>query len=180
MINNEAVILPDAENKQPENRVWGAWATVGFGAAVLAVFVVVQVLVVIIAGVAMAFTQLQLTSGTPQFDIVLNKISDVLNANMGLLQSIATIASGIICTGLILLFIKARKRAGIAEYLGLKKINYTAALLALGVVGVFIVLSSLVYYTLGKSTNERIVNDLSYRRVGAVILDSRGHLRPVI
>lgn len=159
-MNTEVVINTEIENKVPEKRVWGAWATIGFGAAVLAVFVVVQVLVVIVAGVVMAFTQLQQTSGTPQFDQVLNKISDVLNANMGLLQSIATIASGIICTGLILLFIKARQRAGIAEYLGLKKINNKAALLALAVVIVFIVLSSLMYYTLGKSTSEGIVNNI--------------------
>ena len=160
-MNTEAVINTDTEIKKPEKRVWGFWATTGLGAAVMAVFVLVQVFTVIIAGVVMAFTQLHQTSGTLQFDEIITKITDVLNANLGLLQSIATILSGIISIGLILLFIKARKRAGIKEYLGLNKISLKTVLVVIGVVIGLIVLTEVItYYLLRNSTSEGIVSDI--------------------
>jgi uncharacterized protein len=160
MMNDETVIIAETENKPPEKRVWGAWATLGFGAVILVVFFVVQVLVILVAGAVGVFTQLQQTSTTADFQTITQRVSDIFNANLGLLQSVATIVSGIIGTGLIILFIKARRRAGIAEYLGLKKLNYKTALLAIAVVIVFLALSSLMYYVLGKSTAEGIMNDI--------------------
>ena len=160
-MNTEVVINIDTENKVPEKRVWSFWATVGFGAAVIITFVIIQVLVVIFYGVAIGFAQLQQTSGTTQFDDVFSKVWDILNANLGLVQSIATIASGIICTGLILWFIKARKRAGIKEYLGLNKISWKTVLLGLGVVIALIILTDVItYFLMGKSTSEGIVSDI--------------------
>jgi membrane protease YdiL (CAAX protease family) len=159
-MNDINALIPEIEKPVAEKRVWGFWATTGYGAVVMVAFIIIQVLVVLIYGFAIAFPQLQQTSGTLQLDEALNKVIDILNANMGLIQSIATIASGIICTGLIILFIKARKRAGIKEYLGLNKINWKAVLLALGVVIGFIVLSSVLLNMLGKSTNEGIETDI--------------------
>lgn len=155
------VLAPVLENPATEKRVWGFWPTVGFGTVVLIAFVFVQVLVVIVYGIAVGFSELHQASGTPQFEEILNKITDVLNGKMGLLQSIATIVSGIICTGLIMLFIRARKRAGIKEYLGLNKIGWKTALLALGVViGLIILLDVIIYAIVGQSTGEGIVTDI--------------------
>src|SRR4030042_325437 len=109
MMNNEVIISPNVEEKSRDRSVWGPWATTGFGVVVLVVFVIAQVVALGISGVVIAFSQ---AAGTLQPDEVVDLITDTLNANMGLLESIATIAAGIIGTGLILIVIKSRKRAG--------------------------------------------------------------------
>lgn len=35
MMNNEVIMSPSIEDKSRERRVWGAWATTGFGVVVL-------------------------------------------------------------------------------------------------------------------------------------------------
>jgi membrane protease YdiL (CAAX protease family) len=161
MMNTESGIIKDIEDKKPEKRVWGAWATTGFGAVVMGVFIIVQVLVVIIAGFVMTLMRIQPASGTPQVNDITQQITDLLNANLGLLQSIATITSGIIGLGVILLFIKARKRAGIKEYLGLNKISLKTVLVVSGVVvGLIVVTDVISRYLLRSSTGGGIVSDI--------------------
>ena len=102
---------------------------------------------------------------------------------MGLLQSIATIVSGIIGTGLILLFIRARQRAGIREYLGLNRISWKTVLLVLGVVIGMVVLMDLVttYACWSSQPAKQIVPDIvQYERLAAFILGGRGHLRTAV
>jgi len=143
----------------PEKRVWGAGATAGFGAAVIVVFIVAQALAAGIPLLVMAFSRISPSTGTPPDEIV-EQVMDLFNANMGLLQSIATIAAGIIGTGLILIIIKTRKGAGIAEYLGLNRISVRAILLSIGLVILFIVATDGIQILLGKEASEQIMYDV--------------------
>jgi len=142
-----------------EKRVWGGWATAGFGAVVLVVFAIVQAVVVVISLIVIAPTRREMFSNLQNEDIF-NSIMDLLTGHLGLLQSIATIISGIIGAGLIFIIIRVRKRAGIAEYLGLNRITVRGLLLVVGIVIGFIVLSSGLNMWLGKTDNEQIMYDI--------------------
>lgn len=118
-----------AEETKP---VWGFWATVGFG------FVV---------GIAATFVQTIITFafiaakyiGSPGV-FTFETIRDT--AMNGLVISIATIASSLICIGLVLVFIKMRKNATIPRYLGLSKLSWKTGLVLLGISVAFIALIS--------------------------------------
>src|SRR4030042_5249969 len=160
MVNNTGALIPEIVKPVAEKRVWGFWATVGFGAVILVGFVIAQVVVLSIAIFAMASDQFRQLAGAPQYEDIFNIITDTLNANLGLLQSIATIFSGIVGTGLVFVFVRARRRAGIPEYLGLNKLSLKKVLLVLGVVIGFIVLADGLYILLGKPTSEQVMFDI--------------------
>ncbi len=158
-MNDITVINPELPIPPTEKRVWGPWATAGFGAVVLVVFAIVQVVVVVISLFVIALTRFELFSNQQSGD-VFNSIMDMLTGHLGLLQSIATIISGVIGIGLIFMFIRVRKRAGIAEYLGLNKITVRGFLLVVAIVIGFIVLSGGLNILLGKADNEQIMFDI--------------------
>ena len=111
---------------------WGFWPTFGFGLVTGIVALVVQIIVVV------AFIAASLISDPDAF--TLDSVNElVMN---GLLISIATIVSSIICVGFIILVIKMRKNTVIATYLDLNPIGWKAVLILLAVSIAFIVLSS--------------------------------------
>jgi uncharacterized protein len=151
--------IPLTSPSPPEKRVWGGWATAGYGALVLIVFVIVQAVVAIVALLALALTRLNPSSGAPGQDII-NTIMDLAKDHLGLLQSLATIFSGLAGIGLIIIFIKMRRRAGIGEYLGLHRVTFKSVLFGLGIVIAFIFLSSGLDTLMGQADNEQIMFDI--------------------
>jgi membrane protease YdiL (CAAX protease family) len=97
----------------PPGKPWGGWATIGLGAAVLAVYFVAQ------AGVAVVYSLWKVLSN-PESDIT--SLVNGLTSD-GLLISLATILSGAVGTGFIVLFIKLRKSQGLGQYLALKPLS---------------------------------------------------------
>lgn len=126
MAETEPVIKPS---------VWGPWATAGFGAAIAVAFLVAQIFVV--AG----FVVSKITPGLA-FDP--SRIIEDLNANLGLITSLATAVSAIISLGLIIAFVKIRRGATITEYLGLKRISVKTILVGLAITLGLIVLANVL------------------------------------
>ena len=111
---------------------WGFWPTFGFGlvAGIIALFV--QGIIVA------AFIAVNLVSDPDTFTL---ESANELAMN-GLLISIATIVSSIICIGFIILVIKMRKNTVIATYLDLNPIGWKTILILLVVSVGFVVLAS--------------------------------------
>jgi uncharacterized protein len=166
MINDNGNLIPPVIaspviiSTVPEKRVWGFWATIGFGAVIIFAFVIVQTLVVAAGAVVITFPQIN-TTNPSGFNTILKMITDALNARLGFLQSIATIISGIVGAGLIILIIRARKRAGVLEYLGLYQISGNQVLLSLGSVLGFIGIMTLLEMYFGLDAGGTI-NDTLY------------------
>lgn len=128
--------MSETEQPQPETKLWGAWATVGLGLAVIAVYILIQVLVAVVLGIIVVFPHLSPSFDTPQLEEVLSLIM----AHEGLLVALTVCVSAVLCVGLIILFIKARKGAGILEYLGLRRISVKKVLVVLATMAGFIIL----------------------------------------
>ena len=135
--SHDATDMPKVNKLGLAKKLWGAWATVGLGFAVIAVYFVIQTLVAVVSGIIIVFSHLDPSLGPPQLEEVFN----VLMAHEGLLVTLSICISAVLCLGLIILFIKARKGAGIAEYLGLKRISAKKILVALAIMLGFLVLS---------------------------------------
>lgn len=97
----------------PPKRLWGPWPTAGFGLAVVIVFIVVQTLVAIVFAVASLFSGAALSPA----QLIEELISD------GNLVVAMTVASAAVGFGLIMVIIKLRRGATIAEYLDLKPVT---------------------------------------------------------
>jgi membrane protease YdiL (CAAX protease family) len=115
--------------------------------------------VVLIASIVLVFPNLQVAAGS-SYDEVYNQVMNLLNSRLGLIQSIATIASGLVGVGLIIVFIRMRKRADVQEYLGINSLSLKGALVSLGTIIGLIAIIDLLFYLLGVTTNEGIVPDL--------------------
>jgi membrane protease YdiL (CAAX protease family) len=76
-----------------------------------------------------------------------------LIANEGFLVSVATCAAAVICIGLVIIFIKIRKRAPAAEYLGLRHITKKTILVLLAIALGLIILSDSLSFILGRPLN---------------------------
>jgi membrane protease YdiL (CAAX protease family) len=115
---------PPVAPPPPKPGVWEGWPTVGFGAAIFAVYFVAQSIV----AVAFAIGNL--------INVSANDINQAVSAlaTNGLLISVATVVSAIAGVGFIVLFIKIRNGPAIAEYLGLKSIRVKTFLTLIGVV----------------------------------------------
>ena len=64
-------------------------------------------------------------------------VMDAINNHLGLIQSLATIISGLVGLGLILIFIRSKKGESIKEYLGLNKISIKMALISILIIVVY-------------------------------------------
>lgn len=150
----------------PKKPVWGAWPTFGFTLVILAAFFIAQTIVIIIPVFGSLFQNLG-AGFSP--DELAELLMDDLNSQLGFLQSIATIVSGAIGTGLILIFIRANKGANIAEYLGLRKISIKWALASAGITIAYLVLASLIETALGVQSDETIVNQIYDTSISPVL-----------
>lgn len=151
-------IFPEPQ-PMPEKRVWGFWATVGLGAAVIAIFFIFQTLVAAIAGIIVAFPEIS-AADPSEYDTFMQTIMDAINARLGFLQSLATIISGVAGVGMIMIFIRARKRAGIIEYLGLYQISGKQVLASLAIILALIGVMTLLEIFMGVEAGDTINNTL--------------------
>ncbi len=142
--------------KKSENtvgkQVWGSWATAGFGIAVASAFILIQILIIL------AFVAVNLNAD-PQIDMVL--LIESISKN-GFALAICTYATTIICTSLILLIIKFRKGATIAEYLAFRPVTPKTLLGIFALTIGCIILSDGLTLFLGKSIVPQFMVD-AYR-----------------
>ncbi len=169
MTDNISGFVSEPVAPQPEKRVWGFWTTAGFGAVILFVFFFVQAVVGGITGFVMAINQQILLSDALPTEEVIELFLDVFMDNLGLIQSIATIVSGIAGIGLVVMFIKVRHQSSIKEYLALKKISVRGVLLVLAIVVGYIMVVSGLNLFFGESTDEQIVYDIYKTSVWPVL-----------
>lgn len=148
------IIASSMEKPRLKKKLWGAWATAGLGLAVIAVYALIQVLVAVVSVIIMVFSHLNPSLGPPQLEEVLN----VLLAHEGLLVALTVGISAILCVGLILLFIKAKKGAGIVEYLGLRRISVKKTLVALAIAAGFIILLEGLGILLGQPPHQEYLD----------------------
>jgi len=121
-----------SETPQRVPRLWGGWATIGLGVAIMAIYIIVQSIV------AVAFVIGELVNNPEIIDPqALLKL-----ASNGDLISAATLASAIVGIGFIVLFIKIRRGAGLRDYLEIKRISKKSVFILLGVFIGLVVLSS--------------------------------------
>jgi hypothetical protein len=130
----------EIENPQIKRQLWGPWATSGLALVVIIVNLTIQVFVVVIFVIAKLISD----STLDLLQVVETLISD------GLFISLAILTSAIVCLGLILVLIKIRRRATIAEYLGLRRITKKTILILLGITTGIVVLSDILTFVLGK------------------------------
>ncbi len=142
----------------PKPRVWGGWATFGFGFVIIIVTAVVQGIIGVIIGVGLVVTQ------TIDIDDLSNLL-EYFQEYLGLIVAISTIANGIIGTALILLIIKTRRGLGFREYLGFNRFSGRWLLLAILILVIFLGLSYVVetytgYGEPGEDTLDLFATDL--------------------
>ncbi len=154
MINNI-----DVSAESPRQEIWGAWATAGFGAVIVVIFVIIQSLVAIAFVVARIVTN-------PALDIA--ELAGQLISDGNLLTA-ATIASAVVCSGLIFVIIKVRRRAKFSDYLALKPISFRAVFAMLAITIVFILLSSGINIFLRKPVDSDFMT-IAYKSVTSVPL----------
>jgi membrane protease YdiL (CAAX protease family) len=116
----------------PRQDYWGAWATVGLGLVVIVVFAVVQSLV------AARWVVLRYVADP---DLGIRELASRL-LNDGDLITAATVASAVVCTGLVFIIIKVRRGAGFPEYLALKPMSHRSIIAVIAVAIAFILLSA--------------------------------------
>jgi uncharacterized protein len=122
------------ENNSPSiNRYWNAWITLAFGIAILLSYILVGVLVGIIVGVI----EIRLNPQVSATDL-----TNYLTSREGLVVSLTSFASTVLGVGLIMIFIRARNRLSIVEYLGLQSIRIKTILGILGLTVILLLLST--------------------------------------
>jgi membrane protease YdiL (CAAX protease family) len=120
--------------------IWGGWATAGFGLVIIFIFVIIQSLV------TFAFAMAEIVSN-PAFDII--QLVDQL-INNGDLLTAATIASAVVCGGLIFVIVRMRRGAAFAEYLAFKSLSKKSVVAMFVITMLFIGFSSVVNLVLEK------------------------------
>jgi membrane protease YdiL (CAAX protease family) len=144
-------VVPDTEPPPQTPRLWGAWATIGLGLAIGLLFLAAQTLAIILLAVV------KLASG-PVPDVV-DYIYGL--ASNGLAVSLASIASAVVGTAFIVLFVRIRGNKSVAGYIGLRRVSLKTVLLSvLGFVLVFIGISALeiLFNTLTGASSSDSVN----------------------
>ena len=101
--------VQDTETPRP---VWGAWATLGFGAVVMAVSFFVQTVVSVAILLIRIFTGNNVFSGLYQPDDAMSLVLVALDENLGLVTSVSGCISAVVCGGLVVLIILARRGPG--------------------------------------------------------------------
>jgi membrane protease YdiL (CAAX protease family) len=154
-----ALQQPEIDGTKQNSPVWGPWQTTGLGIAIFLIYAAAQVVVLF----AFAATKFALNPG-----LGISRIISDLSAN-GLVVSLSVIASATIGVILIIVFVRARRRASISEYLGLKSITKRTALINLAVIAGLIVLLELIGSAVGRSGDSGFSVDI-YQTPGAPVL----------
>jgi membrane protease YdiL (CAAX protease family) len=159
MINSQMVEIPPPIQPLLEKRVWGVWPTIGYSAVIITGFFFAQFIAILVSLFVIINTQ-DISFSPGNITEFTKVITDALDNYMGLIQSISTIFSGIVGVLLIWVFVRARRRAGFGEYLGLHKISGRAVWLSIGVVIAVIGLMTLIQTLSGLSTGDGITSDI--------------------
>lgn len=141
----------EIENTITEKRVWGFWATAGWGVLVIFISVVVQAIIAVVFIIAKLVTEAEIDL------IELDFLEWLETIDLGLLLSLSIVISAIVCVGLIFIIIKVRRGATIADYLGFKSIGTGTVLVVLAISVAYIVLSVLVNMGLNRPTDSDIM-----------------------
>jgi membrane protease YdiL (CAAX protease family) len=128
---------------KPYLPVWGPWQTVGLGLAIFSIYAAAQ------AGVFLGFAAREFARNPEQG--LLPLITGL--ASNGLVVSLSVIVSAAVGIPMIIVFVRARKRASIREYLAFKPITRRQALIGLAVVAGLIALIELVGLATGQSSD---------------------------
>ena len=113
-----------ADNGKPHLPVWGPWQTTGLGLAIFAINAAAQ------AGVFLGFVAKEYASNPGPG--ILQLITGL--ATNGLVLSLSVIAGAAVGVPMIVVFVKARRRASIREYLALAPLTWKQILAGLGIV----------------------------------------------
>lgn len=126
--------LQQVDSSKPLLRVWGPWQTLGLGLAIIAINGAAQV------GVFFGFVFMGYM-GNPSLDII--ELMTNLATN-GTFLSISVIAGATIGVPITIVFIKARRRASIREYLALEPLTWIQILASVGITVILMLLIGLV------------------------------------
>lgn len=131
------------------NGVWPFWPTIGFSAAIIAVYIFSQTLVTIIFASIYIIQQYNINSN---LDLITTIQSLTTN---GLLLSLATIFSALAGAAAIVLFVKLRKGITLSEYMGLKLFNKKTLIFIIVLAIVLIIISSVIdrFFPQSKNTD---------------------------
>jgi uncharacterized protein len=147
-MDNREMLTPGVSETRPSRKeTWGAWASTGFGLAIIAEFFFISILVV---GISSAIYSFYLASHE-SFALSLGQF---LESREGLLSAITEIPVAIISVILIAAFIRLRKGLSFSDYLGLKRFHVKQLLLWLGIIVVVLVLSEVLRSVLQRPPNE--------------------------
>lgn len=139
------------DNRITEKRVWGFWATAGFGILIVFVTAVVQAIIVVIFMVINLVTES--TTSLTELDFM----EWLETINLGMLVSVSLIISAIVGVGLIFIVVKVRRDVTIAEYLGFRSISVRTVLVVLAISMAFILVSVLVNTGFNRSSESDIM-----------------------
>jgi len=141
MIEQNQSNIEQADTDKKCLPVWGPWQTTGLGFAIIMINTAAQAGVLI----TLAAREFALNPDLGILTVVTNL------AQNGFLISMAVIVSGIVGVVMVIVFVKARQRASIREYLALNPLTQRQALINLAVVAGLIALMELVSSATGQS-----------------------------
>jgi hypothetical protein len=150
--------MSEMQNIEVTKRVWGPWATAGFGVVVIIISLIIQVIVLILLLLINMFSHFNASSGTPEFADMLDVFELAFSTNLGLFTALATCVSAIVCIGFIILFVRVRQGVRIKEYLGLRPITGKTVWVSLAIMAGFMVLSSGIDTSLERPVPEFMID----------------------
>ena len=119
---------------------WEFWGTLLWGVLIAFIFVVLQAITMII--ILMTQNKYSSPSGFEQ--------AFISAATDGFILSVATIATTIVCTGLVIGIIKLKKNTVLKEYLCIRPVPFNTMLQWIGILAVFIALANMLALALGR------------------------------
>jgi len=128
-------------------RLWGPWATTGFGCGIWVVIIIAQIILVIAYTAAKAIAN-QPTDVAAFVDGLLED---------GLLMGFSGVVTAVIGLALVAIVIKLRKSYSIKEYLGFRPISRKTILTILPIAGGFFLILYLMSFIPGRTENDLIV-----------------------
>jgi membrane protease YdiL (CAAX protease family) len=149
----------EIEETNVEKKVWGFWATAGWGALVMFISFVVQVIIAVIFIVTRLITEIE--PALTEFDFM--EWMDIID--MGLMLSVSIVVSSVICVLLIFIIIKVRRDVTIADYLGVRSISTRTVLVALGISVAYIILSVVVNVILNRPAEPDFMTEAYFSSV---------------
>ena len=129
-----------SEKIQQPRPYWGGIATLLFGALIIIIFIIIQIVVI---GV---FTGIEAASNQ---GIDIDKVVEGLTTN-GFVLSISTFATTLISVPIIFLIIIQKKGLNIREYLGIKFVSIKAFLPWFAAITVFLIFYDLTTHVIGR------------------------------